>query len=83
MVAVSGREVRYTDWIEYPHARLRIVIDTENGTPKRFVVQFEYHLEGAWETVIRFDHNPAGEPGHDITEEGLHMDIYRDGAKYR
>jgi hypothetical protein len=25
----------------------------------------------------------VSQSGHDITEEGLHMDIYRDGEKYR
>jgi hypothetical protein len=80
---VSEQEIRYTDFIEYPHARLRVVIDTETGTPTRFLVQLEYRVEGEWNPVVHFDHNPAGEFGHDITEEGLHMDIYRDGEQYR
>lgn len=83
MADVSEQEIRYTDAIKYPHARLRVIIDTENGVPTRFVVQLEYHYDGEWETVVRFDHNLASEFGHDITEEGLHMDICRDGVKYR
>jgi hypothetical protein len=49
---VTEHEIRYTDAIEYPHARLRVVIDTENGIPTRFVVQLEYHHDGKWETVL-------------------------------
>ena len=72
----------YTDWIEWPHARLRFVLDT-NGTPSRFFIQLEYRVEDEWEPVVHFDHNPAAPDGHDITAEGLHMDIYRDGEQYR
>lgn len=34
--------------------------------------------------MVRYDHDEAGrdEATHDVTEEGLHIDIYRDGAKY-
>jgi len=39
-------------------------------------------MRGDWLEVVRFDHNPDTEMGHDITEDGLHMDIYRDGQKY-
>lgn len=76
-------EKQWTDWIEYPHARTRIVIDTTIGDMTRFLVQLEYRIEGEWEPVVHFDHNPAGTYGHDITEEGLHMDIYRDGKQVR
>jgi hypothetical protein len=72
----------YTDWIEYPHAQLRFILDTERGTPTRFLVQLEYRDEGEWKPVVHFDHNPEGTYGHDMTEEGLHMDIYRDGEQY-
>ena len=71
MVGVSEHDVSYTDWIEYPNARLRVVIDIESGTPTLFVVQLEYHLEGEWEPVVRFDHNSESQYGHDITEKGL------------
>jgi hypothetical protein len=45
-------------------------------------VQLEYWLDGEWLEVVRFDHAPDAEMGHDITEEGLHMDIYREGVKH-
>jgi hypothetical protein len=36
-----------------------------------------------WETVVRYDHDAEGsdEATHDVTEDGLHIDIYRDGEK--
>ncbi len=49
----------------------------------RFLVQLEYWLDGEWLEDVRFDHNPNTGFGHDITEDGLHMDIYRDDQKYR
>lgn len=29
------------------------------------------------------DHDSASDHGHDVTDEGLHIDVYRDGEKYR
>ena len=49
----------------------------------RFVVQLEYRLNERWVEVVRFDHDPEGEQGHDLTVEGVHMDVYRDGEKIR
>ena len=77
----ESSDVRYLDWVEYPHARLRVEIDKERGTPTRFVVQLERRVAGEWAAVVRFDHDPENPMGHDITEEGLHMDVYRDGEK--
>ncbi|GAA0457796.1 hypothetical protein MUK72_14555 (plasmid) [Halococcus dombrowskii] len=75
-------ETTYTDWVEYSHAQLRFVLETERGTPTRFLVQLEYCVDGGWQPVVHFDHNPEGTYGHDLTEEGLHMDIYRDGEQH-
>ncbi|WP_425504789.1 DUF7718 family protein [Salinigranum marinum] len=34
-------------------------------------------------TVVRYDHDSEGrtEATHDVTEEGLHINVYRDGEK--
>lgn len=45
------------------------------------MVQLEYWLDGDWREVVRYDHDIAAPGGHDITEEGLHLDIYKDGKK--
>ena len=79
----DGDDVRYFDWVEYPHARVRVEMDKERGVPTRFVVQLERRVNGDWAEVVRFDHDPENPMGHDVVEDGLHMDVYRDGEKVR
>jgi len=67
-------------------ARRRLGLDVEAGEVVRFVVQLEYlvdPLAEEWATVVRYDHDSRGadEAAHDVTEDGLHIDVYRDGAK--
>jgi hypothetical protein len=62
-------------------ARRRIGYSHDHGVVTRFVVQLEYRLHGEWVEVVRFDHDPESEQGHDVTTEGVHMDVYRDGEK--
>lgn len=63
--------------------QLRIGLSTERGDVTRFLVQLEYHLGGEWREVVRYDHDPGApaEMAHDVTVEGLHVDVYRDGEK--
>jgi hypothetical protein len=63
--------------------RVRLGYSHDRGEVTRFVVQLEYCVEGEWREVVRYDHDPASEFGHDVTEEGLHIDVYRDGEQYR
>lgn len=79
---MSDPDTAYTDWIEFPNAQIRFILDT-NGTPSQFLIQLEYRMERSWMTVVRFDHHPKSPNGHDITEEGLHMDVLRNGEKVR
>lgn len=65
------------------NVRRRLGYSHDHGTVIRFVVQLEYQHEGEWKPVVRYDHDPSSENGHDVTEEGLHLDVYRDEAKYR
>jgi hypothetical protein len=67
--------------------RRRIGVSVDDGLVTRFVVQLEYLIDpiaNRWATVVRYDHDSEGaaEATHDVTEEGLHIDIYRDGEKY-
>jgi len=64
-------------------AQIRAGLSTHKGDVERFFVQLEYWLDGDWFEVVRFDHSPDTELGHDITEDGLHMDIYRAEEKHR
>ena len=63
--------------------RRRVGISTEKGRVVRFVVQLEYRLHGSWTPVIRFDHDPVSAIAHDVTDDGIHMDVYRNGEKHR
>jgi len=75
-------------WVEWPYARIRRELDTVDGDVTRFVYQLEYdakatrdgHPPHDWRQVARFDHNVDGE--HDVSIEGLHLDVYRDGEKF-
>ena len=52
------------------------------------MVQPEYDVSAAeksvpeWREVARFDYDATSDGGHDVTEEGLHLDVYRDGERY-
>ena len=84
-------DIEYTHWIIFPTTRLRVEIDVRHGQVQRFVVQLEYDVNWRfdetgphdWKPVARFDHDPAGEFGHDIEREGLHLDVYRSERKER
>lgn len=75
-------------WVEWPYARIRRELDTEGGVITRFIYQLEYNAAASlddlpphdWREVARFDHNTDGP--HDVSKEGLHIDVYRDGEKY-
>jgi hypothetical protein len=72
----------FTTPLEY-RVRRRLGFDTDRGDVVRFVVQLEYHHHGEWQSVVRYDRDGTDESefAHDVTEEGLHIDIYRDGEK--
>ena len=72
----------FTTPLEY-RVRRRIGYSHDRGEITRFVVQLEYRLDGDWAEIVRFDHDPEGKHGHDVTEEGVHMDVYQDGEKLR
>ena len=61
--------------------QLRTAFTTEQGEVTQFMVQLEYWVGGEWRAVVRYDHDEDAEMGHDVTEEGLHRDVYRHGAK--
>jgi hypothetical protein len=63
--------------------RRRLGYSHDRGEVTRFVVQLEYLYEDEWTPVVRYDHDPASMHGHDVTDEGLHIDVYRDGETYR
>lgn len=78
-------------WIDWPRTRIRRALETDEGEVVRFVVQLEYNpyavyeefREDGWMVVARFDHDATPGGGHDVAEEGLHLDIYREGERVR
>jgi len=78
-------------WIRWPYARIRRSLETERGDVIQFMTQLEYDVQATpsgqntpdWQPVARFDHNSESFHGHDVSEEGLHLDLYRDGEKYK
>ena len=74
----------YTDRLT-PQTRIRLGYSHDRGEVTRFVVQLEYKLGDRWLQVVRYDHDAEGptEATHDVTEEGLHIDIYREDEKHR
>lgn len=77
-----GYDREYTERIS-DRARIRLGYSHDRGTVTRFVVQLEYVTDDGWREVVRYDHDPASEFGHDVSEEGLHIDVYRDAEHYR
>jgi hypothetical protein len=59
--------------------QLRTAFTVDRGDVVQFVTQLEYWHNGDWRAVVRYDHDADAEGGHDVTEEGLHRDVYRDG----
>lgn len=76
-------------WVAWPYTRIRRELETERGGVTRFVFQLEYNVAATrdglpphdWRPVARFDHDVDG--AHDVALEGIHLDVYRDGEKYR
>lgn len=83
----------YEDWSNgtvQPTARIRERIYWDAPTVTEFCIQLEYnnglHKEGIsaeWVPVARFDHNVSPTRGHDIREEGLHMDLFPGSVEER
>jgi len=64
-------------------ARRRLAYPHNRGEITRFLVQLEYRRDNDWTPIVRYDHDPASEHGHDVTTEGAHMDVFQNGCKYR
>mgnify|MGYP000406887101 CR=1 FL=1 len=71
----------YVAVLHAPIVRRRTIVETESGALTAFCVQLEFNhapdIEESddWGYVARFDHKPSSTDGHDIREEGLHIDI--------
>lgn len=86
----AAREAQWLDGRVRGTRRLRLSdtgpLRQSVGGVRWFVVQLEYNpapwLDDDWKEVARFDHQPDSPGGHDVYEEGLHVDLYQmDGTK--
>ena len=64
-------------------SRIRVGTTVKDGAVTKFLRQLEYRVGDDVREVVRFDHDPESEGGHNVAQEGLHMDVYRDGEKSR
>lgn len=83
------RKREHVAQIHAPIVRRRTIIEKERGAVAAFCVQLEFNRypgsgsDDRWQYIARFDHNPSTAIGHDITEEGLHMDLHHPVAEDR
>jgi len=74
-------KVAYEAVLHAPIVRRRTVIEASQGQISAFCIQLEFNHgpgfneEDDWKYIARFDHKPANKTGHDIRNEGLHMDL--------
>lgn len=61
----------------HPDGELRYGVRTLDGRISEFVVQLYCWVDGGWDLVAQFDHNPDMGQGHDVRTEGPHMDVFR------
>lgn len=75
------RKTEYIVDIHAPIVRRRTVLEVEEGEVRAFCTQLEFNHApesrepDEWEYIARFDHKPESVNGHDIRQEGLHIDI--------
>lgn len=81
-------EKDYIKSTDLSYLRLRFHLITSRGEPTEFLIQLEYNHRlvdtgaDSWGAIARFDHNPQALDGHDVSEEGLHLDLLNpDGSK--
>jgi hypothetical protein len=68
--------------VAHPDGELRYWLETTRSEVEEFVVQLYCWHDGAWRLVCQFDHTPSLSDGHDVTTEGVHLDLFdADGNK--
>ena len=63
-----------------PDCVLTVGFDRQPNHIPRFIVQLHYQISinpVRWEAIVRMDHNETAALGHDIYQEGVHIDAAR------
>lgn len=76
----SPRGYDTADWadISHPDCIITFGFDTRGGRMVRFVVRLHYQISNDpvnWDVIARLDHNETPNSGHDLYQEGLHIDV--------
>ena len=81
-MSVPSHPSGYDTTMDIPVSRsdchLTVGFDRQGTHIPRFLIQLHYATSFApvhWESVARFDHNETGSDGHDVYQEGIHIDI--------
>lgn len=62
-----------------PGVQIMERFDKSGGSISRFVVQLQQLADtsrGIWKTFAQIDHDPRSPGGHNLYNEGIHVDIY-------
>lgn len=94
MIRATVSDELTTVWEDWSHetpqptARLQERVYWDAPIVTEFCVQLEYNTRAtfsgadpSWLPVARFDHNVSPDHGHDIRDEGLHLDVYNGYGK--
>ena len=63
-----------------PDCHITVGFDRARRRIPRFLIQLHYQADTApvrWEAIARMDHNETSTHGHDVYQEGLHVDLAR------
>ena len=66
-----------------PDCHITVGFDRKRGYIPRFLVQLHYQASTnpvRWTEIARMDHNETDPLGHDVYQEGLHVDVARRSA---
>jgi len=64
-----------------PDCHITVGFDQQQQHIPRFIVQLHYRVAAApadWVEITRMDHNETSITGHDVYQEGLHVDVHRE-----
>lgn len=74
----SGYPINYVVKTNRGDCLIGVGIEHTQGNVNRFLTQLQYQIQVQnWTQIARIDHNPVDPSGHDLYNEGLHVDVVR------
>jgi len=80
----TGYDVAYHVLGGRSDCHLTIGFDRQQGHVPRFLVTLHYQASTApvvWGAIARMDHNETSTQGHDVYQDGLHVDVARHASR--